>query len=248
VSGEVLYAPLLASHVDADIPVYGLAETPLGKPPLQTIHARAKRFVRIIRAVQPVGPYRVAGWSLGGNVAYEIAIQLLGEDEIVDFLGLIDSVNFAGTCPKEQPPTDDKTLLMDIVRHTVAKTDSSLQRRLKTLPKTGDLETFARTCRINGLLPPDMSLGDIKDYLVRMKASTHALYDYQPPSIPIPVHLFRAMDEKAGAPPGRDTHLGWAQVLPKTRIRVISVPGTHYSMMYPPQIEVLGRSLTDAIR
>jgi hypothetical protein len=38
---------------------------------------------------RPVGPYRFAGWSLGGVLAYEVAIQLIGQDQIVEFAGLI---------------------------------------------------------------------------------------------------------------------------------------------------------------
>jgi thioesterase domain-containing protein len=85
---------------------------------------------------------------------------------------------------------------------------------------------------------------------VRMKASIHAMDDYHPLSIPIPIHLFSAMDEDEGddATPAGDTYLGWARVLPQAQIRVISVPGTHYSMMSPPHIDVLGKSLTDVMR
>jgi thioesterase domain-containing protein len=41
--------------------------------------------------VQASGPYHLAGWSLGGVVAYEMAQQLRRAGEEVDFLGLIDS-------------------------------------------------------------------------------------------------------------------------------------------------------------
>ena len=40
------------------------------------------RYAAAIREVQPAGPYRIAGWSMGGIVAYEMARQLeaLGEE------------------------------------------------------------------------------------------------------------------------------------------------------------------------
>jgi hypothetical protein len=37
-------------------------------------------------------------------------------------------------------------------------------------------------------------------------------------------------------------------MLAKDQIRVIAVPGTHFSMMVAPKINVLGKSLNDAIR
>ena len=248
VSGELIYAPLLAGHIDTDIPVYGLVDVPLSATPFRTIYARARRLVQIIRAVQPFGPYRIAGWALGGNLAYEIATQLLGEDETVEFLGLIDSFNFAEIELNERPPLDDNTVLLDYVLRIRAETDDPLKVELETIAKIADLETFVKTCQQKQLLPPKISLEDVKNYLVRMKAFHYAIAEYHPQPIPIPIHLFRAMDEKDDATPARDTHLGWAQVLPPAQIRVIPVPGTHYSMMSSPQINVLGSSLTDTLQ
>jgi thioesterase domain-containing protein/acyl carrier protein len=248
VSGEVLYARRLVRHIDAHIPVYGLVDTPLGATPFRTIHARAKRHVRIIRQVQPCGPYRIAGWSLGGNLAYEIATRLLGEDETVEFLGLFGSTCAVGNGRKEHAPFDDNTLVLNLVLQTADETDSFLQDQLETMVKTADVETFARTCGEKQPLSQNMSLEDIRNYLVRMRASIRALDDYQPLSIPIPIHLFSAMDERDDATLTRDTHLGWSQVLPPKQIHVIPVSGTHYSMMRAPQIDALGRALSHAIQ
>src|SRR5262249_42991466 len=76
VHGLVAYAANLAPHIHPDIPLYALAAKPPEKAQLHTIEAMAARFVRIIRTVQPTGPYRMAGWSFGGVIAYEIAKQL----------------------------------------------------------------------------------------------------------------------------------------------------------------------------
>jgi amino acid adenylation domain-containing protein len=90
-TGLDLYFPVLAAQVDEDIPVHGLPGVPLDEPQLQTVEGMAARLVRIIRTVQPEGAYRIAGWSLGGLVAYEVAAQLMGQDQIVEFLGLLDT-------------------------------------------------------------------------------------------------------------------------------------------------------------
>src|SRR5690606_11744795 len=44
-----------------------------------------------IRAVQPRGPYRVAGWSFGGIIAHNMATRLQGEGEEVQHLILFDA-------------------------------------------------------------------------------------------------------------------------------------------------------------
>ncbi|MEI8632660.1 thioesterase domain-containing protein [Vibrio sp. PP-XX7] len=32
------------------------------------------------------------GWSFGGTLAYEVAAQLLGQDQEIEFLGLLDTM------------------------------------------------------------------------------------------------------------------------------------------------------------
>jgi tyrocidine synthetase-3 len=53
----------------------------------------AQKYIKKIKKVQPPGhgPYYIAGWSMGGLIAFEMARQLEKEKEKVAFLGLIDS-------------------------------------------------------------------------------------------------------------------------------------------------------------
>jgi thioesterase domain-containing protein len=51
----------------------------------------AADYVAEIRAVQPHGPYFLAGYSFGGRVSFEIAQQLVRAGERVSFLGMIDT-------------------------------------------------------------------------------------------------------------------------------------------------------------
>ena len=44
--------------------------------PLSQVSAMAAHYLRMIRQVQPVGPYSLGGWSLGGLIGLEIAQQL----------------------------------------------------------------------------------------------------------------------------------------------------------------------------
>ncbi|MFF1410922.1 amino acid adenylation domain-containing protein, partial [Streptomyces sp. NPDC058289] len=51
----------------------------------------AADYVRQIRGVQESGPYRLMGWSFGGVVAHEMAVQLRAQGEQVEILALLDS-------------------------------------------------------------------------------------------------------------------------------------------------------------
>ncbi|GAA2719182.1 alpha/beta fold hydrolase [Actinocorallia aurantiaca] len=84
----------LIPHLPADQPVYGLqargfldADEPLHA----SVEDAARDHVAHLRSVQPHGPYHLAGYSLGGLIAYEAARQLRAAGEEVALLALIDS-------------------------------------------------------------------------------------------------------------------------------------------------------------
>ena len=52
----------------------------------------ATSYIEKIKKIQPVGPYNLAGWSLGGIIAFEIVNQLEFLGEEVAVLWMIDSV------------------------------------------------------------------------------------------------------------------------------------------------------------
>jgi thioesterase domain-containing protein len=95
VGGSCSYARELVPWIDANVPIYGLSAPGLknGEAPLSCVCDLAALYVRAIRGVRARGPFRIAGWSAGGTIAYEIARQLLAAHETVDFLGLIDTHN-----------------------------------------------------------------------------------------------------------------------------------------------------------
>ncbi len=74
-------------------PIYGLQARGLGgeQEPQTRVADMAADYIRRMRRVQPVGPYSIGGYSLGGLIAYEIAQQLRSQGETVDLLALIDS-------------------------------------------------------------------------------------------------------------------------------------------------------------
>jgi thioesterase domain-containing protein len=83
----------LADRIDEAVPLYGLQERGI-ESDLEfhpSIAAMAECYVDAIRSVQPVGPYRLLGWSLGGAVAQEMARQIEGTGDLVDLLFVLDS-------------------------------------------------------------------------------------------------------------------------------------------------------------
>lgn len=58
--------------------------------PLTSIAAMAAHYLEAVRAVQPNGPYLLGGWSMGGLVAYEMAVQLQAQGATVGLVALMD--------------------------------------------------------------------------------------------------------------------------------------------------------------
>jgi thioesterase domain-containing protein len=82
----------LSRHIP-NRPVYAFQARGLEKRamPDWTVESTARRYLEIIRIVQPRGPYILIGHSFGGLVALEIARVLTDAGETVDFVGLLDT-------------------------------------------------------------------------------------------------------------------------------------------------------------
>jgi thioesterase domain-containing protein/aryl carrier-like protein len=85
------YMPL-TRHVPEDFPLYGLQAPGLdGTSQLsRSVRDMAAAYIEHIRAVQESGPYQLLGWSFGGIVAHEIAVQLQAAGEHVSSLTIMD--------------------------------------------------------------------------------------------------------------------------------------------------------------
>ena len=100
--GNVLIYRELARHLGADYPFYGLQARGLdgSSDYLKTTEAMAESYLREIRELQPEGPYYLGGFCMGGQVAFEMAQQLVRDGEQVNLLFVIDTHNFNGIPPQ----------------------------------------------------------------------------------------------------------------------------------------------------
>ncbi len=101
VDGVHLYQSLARSLQD-DLPVYGMYAQPDQQMAANVIAGKkvdefpsprelAAQYETMLREFQPHGPYRLAGFSFGGMVAYELAQSLRRGGEEVDALILLDT-------------------------------------------------------------------------------------------------------------------------------------------------------------
>lgn len=93
IGGNVLNYVPLGRGLGAEQPVYGIQAIGLDglTPPIASIHTMAACYLAEIQRVQPQGPYFLAGGSMGGLIAYEIAQQLHKRGESVGLLAMMDT-------------------------------------------------------------------------------------------------------------------------------------------------------------
>ena len=257
-SGREVYFPTLGLHIEGEFPIYGLPGVPLGQVQLHTLECMATRMVGIIRSVQQHGPYRLAGWSFGGLLAYEVAQQLLGLDETVAFVGLIDTY-------APHPASQDKTRWSgehrdkrQLLEHCRARSQMLGDEGLQALAGLEKLEADVEGIGFNELFQrccdqhlPDPELAalsavDAWNYFDREAAHGLALAHYRVSPASQTVHLFRAQ----GLMPGQaqpDPTRGWDKKVSADLLHCIDVPGDHRSMMKAPDIQALGRALSQAL-
>ncbi|NAO47946.1 amino acid adenylation domain-containing protein [Pseudomonas syringae] len=256
-TGQDVHFPALAVHIDSDIPVYGLSGIPLGQEQLQTMECLATRLLSAMRSVQPHGPYRLAGWSFGGLLAYEIAIQLEGMDEEVEFIGLLDTY-----MPRLVDQGRERWDLQTAHRQHLLEHCEQFWRargectqalealeRVRTNRQAFDFAGLLQHCREQGALPPELetyTTEDLWQYLDREVAHGHAQANYTVYPNSVPLHLFTAIEWEPNSQK-HSGYLGWDSVLPVGQLRSIKVAGDHLSMMKPPHIEGLGQAISQAL-
>ncbi|MGH9350508.1 MAG: amino acid adenylation domain-containing protein, partial [Vicinamibacterales bacterium] len=211
-------------------PFYGLQVARNGSiDGVPSVERMAAQYREAIRTVQPNGPYRLGGWSLGGLIAFEMARALQAAGEDIALVALLDS---HATAPSRQRPISDESILRRFAEDMLG--DGAAGTSALTFE-----ELHARAMAA-GLLPPGSDLGQLRALVERFRDNLRAAAEYRPAPAPLRVLLLQAADSLRDA---ADATFGWDRVaLCGVERRV--VPGNHYSIMRSPGVEALAAELT----
>ncbi len=228
VGGGVFCYRDLARRLGREQPFYGLQARDLfeGQEPHDDLEAMAADYVEALRSVQPAGPYRLGGWSLGGVVAFEMAQQLQRRGESVSLLALIDSLT-----PRvmELSRRQDVVALLDELCR--AGTEEQIE------------EAFAEARR-DGFMPPEIGLKGFPRWLRGCRARVQAVRDYKPSPFAGRVVLFKSSAPEHHKEPEEnyDTDLGWGEFA-AGGLEVHPVAGEHLQLVSEPQVATLAKLL-----
>ncbi len=238
-SGEVACYHPLARELGRPGPVFGLEAVGSGTDgePLRTVGEMAGRYLTDIRKIQPAGPYFIAGWSFGGNVAFEIALRLEREGEEIGFVAAIDSQAYGGGhSASESPPVPEPDEV------TFARYLGLDAEALLLLGESRRLPILAEAATSLGLLPQRDSAGALRRMISVFTANARAAAEYRPADrLRSGVHLFLADDP--GAAPRRPVDVAaWRQ---RTHGELVlgRVPGDHMTMVRPPHVRALAAEI-----
>ncbi len=225
-AGDEAWCAWLAEGLDPALPVYALPAVPttLLEHAPQTIEGMARRLLALMRAVQPQGPYRIAGASMGGVLAHEVAVQLLGQDQPVQFVGLIDTPFPESRAGAAEPASSLQQALLVLcaqLRRDEAL-DATAQQALSRLwvqaPGLG-FEALLAACVEAGLLPQEAceQVEHARRFVQRFAAYRDALSQYAVHPLSAPGCLLVARDGE------RASTQAWLAMQPPWRVH--DLPG-----------------------
>uniref|UniRef100_UPI0012902FD9 amino acid adenylation domain-containing protein n=1 Tax=Xenorhabdus sp. KJ12.1 TaxID=1851571 RepID=UPI0012902FD9 len=238
-TGDPLVYSRLATLLPAELPVYTLQAMGLHtvENPPASIEELATYHIDAIRRVQPHGPYRLAGWSIGGTIAYEIALQLVSDGEKIDYLGMIDSYNLDSYNFDSYNFSDHETDRQKDINLFIQSLHNYREQ-----PDGDDLDNLYnfRDCEALQWLPADVKKEDILFRLNTQELILQLSKKYIISASSLPIHLYTCDDLADGF----DCWHGWHDIVGEHSERH-PIGGGHYTIMQPPWINHLADSMTE---
>lgn len=221
-------------------PVYGLRATGLRgvERPLATVPEMADRYIEEMRTVQPKGPYRLLGWSMGGAVALEVAQRLRRHGQAVDPLVLVDPLyrSFSGGHIDEGMEVH---LLRSFFLHLAGRHGhlqaETLGKQVEDVAREGRLAHLFEQARLSGLISPEMDLQHVRRlwdvFLFNIRAWLQ--YTVAPYSGAVKLLYAAATGNRLSAPPS-----GW-EGFKAADLEIVELPGDHFTLLRQPAVRRL---------
>jgi thioesterase domain-containing protein len=194
---------------------------------VDTVGQLAARYLAAVRDHQPEGPYRLAGWSMGGVAAYEMARQLVEQGETVEALALIDTLAPALLAGEADPGGTGMVALFAASLAWAHGLDVP-SVDFTGLDEDGALALVMSLGREAGLLPPSVELAELRRLFDRFRANHYALYTYEPDPYPGDLILLRALQRMGEEE--EDPQRGWGGLV-QGELRIWDLPGNHYTLL-----------------
>jgi len=245
--GEVLFARDLVKHLDPEIPFYGFQARGLGNPNERdrTIEAMAENYLNSLRTVVPEGSIYLAGYCMGGLVAYEMAHRLVREGRQIGMLLMMDTLN-PSYMESSRALESGKSVWLQKLQFQLGN--------LRRLDMAGKIEYLSRrsgaavsrrsewlwrswTALWRRVTPIDSRV--VSDPVRNEELSRSIFAQYRPMPTSLDVFLIRPDNAFEGL---EDPQMGWGQIV-GGKLTVVSLPVNPGGMLVEPFIGMLGREM-----
>jgi thioesterase domain-containing protein len=207
------------------------------EPPLDSLAELVTSYLGQLRAIQPAGPYHLAGWCMGASLAVETARRLRAEGDEVAFLGLIVANPFD---PAPRVLLADATAL---VSHMLGE---GLDLDYGALAALGDIDR-----QIEHVLRLGKSRGVLRDDVASVEGARRLLDVYRANARAITARTLDKFDSDAHVfvLPAQDRHpadMGWSEIL-TGRIHLHHLPGSATDFLDRDQVGGLATILASQL-
>ncbi len=239
--GTVFCYRELAAALGDDQPFYGLQAQGLDgrHAPHSRLEDMAAHYIGALREVQPDGPYNLAGWSLGGNIAYEMACQLHDQGAEVGLLALLD----AGAVAPDQKATEADFLTMLL---GLFPADAQLPlENLRQLSPAEQLEYFVGRAQQAQLVALDGDMANSARHVFDVfQADVQAIVEHRPRQFAGRITLIKAAEQAMDL--AGDATLGWSSYA-AGGIDIHVIPGDHVHMIREPSVRHVAACLRECL-
>jgi amino acid adenylation domain-containing protein len=233
--GSVFCYLELMRHLPAEQPVYGLQSPGLDprQRPLDRIEEMGRIYLRALREVQPEGPYRLGGWSLGGVVAFEMARQLRAAGQAVAKVILIDS---AAPAAQGTAHLANEAVLVALARDLGGMFGRDIgisHQALEDLSPEARLDHILECARRADVLPPDVTPATLRRIAEVFQGNLEGYFRYVP--VPQPGEIVLIAADNPGEPATDEVLAAW-RALATDGVEMHKVPGDHYTLLARPAV------------
>lgn len=234
-----VYQPL-ADLLPEDVAVVGFERI----DHLHTIEEKAAFYLETVRELQPSGPYRLGGWSLGGCLAYDAARQLRAAGEDVEVVVMIDTI-----LPDHSLVDDEQEAIRGRFERFVEYLEATYEvtldldlDALMALPEDEQISTFMQAVATSGL---GMSPG-VLEHQRTSYVDARIAERYRPQPYDGRVVLYRASDRGLTTTldpryARQEDSLGWDLLC--STLEVVRVTGDHTQIIDRPNVDIIAEHL-----
>jgi acyl-coenzyme A synthetase/AMP-(fatty) acid ligase/thioesterase domain-containing protein/acyl carrier protein len=235
--GEILWTRHMVASLAPDQPLYGFQPPPLDGPTSpKTLHALAAMYADVVTSLSRGAAPLLYGYSYGGVVALEIALQFQEQGRSVGLLAIGDTplVRRDGFDPNPDAVAPRRSELSHLVRTSRPRAAMRAAQMAIRDPRSAVafLRRYRKTPEWQRIV--DRSHFDISRGLWRL------VEDYTPrDTFHGDALLLRSDDHRESG------DLGWSQVI-DGHIEIVDIGGDHGALARPPRIDDVSAALTRA--